>query len=132
MIRLANSTGAFKGFPSATMPPMTFLGRRYLGAVGLGAAFQSFTHTHNLNVRVAFIQGMVRGDAGTNGSDTGHTFVYNPPVGAWADIMFSPIDRNSFSWGFEGLGNGGTWFFYADMYGDNGTNTWGGSNYTPS
>lgn len=131
MIRLANGSGSFKGFPNATMAPMTFLGRRYLGSVNAGFSYTTFTHTHNLNKRVGFIQGLLKGSLGSNG-DHGQIMIYNPPLGAWADIMFSIVDNNSFTWSVDASGNGGLWVFYADLYGDDGTNTWGGTNYTPS
>jgi len=118
MIRLAGSNNAPR-FPGATMPPDTFLGRFYIGAFGGGSNY-SGSITHNLNrvVRQSNVLLQI-----TNSVTNNYNLRVMPSnLGGHAACHIGITNKNSFSYEISLVGSSGTFYYYVDLYGDDGTN----------
>lgn len=114
MIRLSNNSNENK-FSGATIPTQ-FLGRYYIGVFGGGSVY-SGTITHNLNKMVRHVNVLLKGNpAAFNYSAT--VMPSNPDAHAACNI--TPISKNAFNYDIRLIGNGGNYYYWVDLYGDDG------------
>lgn len=135
MIRLANSGGGSgPKFPGATLPPLTFLGRYYLGSFAGGSNYTG-TINHGLTdryIRMNSCYRRINNGPGVN-EDTAEYVNHASHINlnGYGTCTISHPNQTQFNYAIYLVGNGLTWYYWVDLYGDDGGGQFGSTTVTP-